>query len=177
MFVHTQRYDASVKTIQRWTVSTQRVLSLINISVLFWIWISCTSFAQQPEDQPDGPALSPSDALASFNVKSSMQWSLILSEPECRQPVMATFDTRGRLWVVQYLQYPEPAGIKAISRDNYWRVVYDRLPEPLEREFPVRIRLVSFNLPAIRIRLRQTSSVGSTLLRPFATRSRWGVGF
>ncbi len=47
-----------------------------------------------------------------------------------------TFDTRGRLWVVQYLQYPEPAGIKAISRDNYWRVVYDRLPEPPGKGVP-----------------------------------------
>jgi putative membrane-bound dehydrogenase-like protein len=47
-----------------------------------------------------------------------------------RQPVAIEFDTRGRLWVIQYLQYPNPAGLKRVRVDRYSRTVYDRVPEP-----------------------------------------------
>jgi len=96
-------------------------------------WLSCVAaqvWSQKPEDQPDGPALAPAAAANSFTVSSGLKWTQLLSEPTLRQPLFATFDARGRLWVVQYLQYPEPAGIKALSRDNFWRIVYDRLPKP-----------------------------------------------
>ncbi len=46
------------------------------------------------------------------------------------QPVTMTFDDKGRMWVIQYLQYPTPAGLKAIKVDQYLRTVYDRVPEP-----------------------------------------------
>src|SRR5688572_30210417 len=36
---------------------------------------------------------------------------LVASEPVIRQPIDLRFDERGRLWVVQYLQYPFPAGV------------------------------------------------------------------
>ena len=55
---------------------------------------------------------------------------LIAREPDIRQPVTMSFDERGRLWVVQYLQYPNPAGLKAVSVDQYLRTKYDRVPEP-----------------------------------------------
>ena len=41
-----------------------------------------------------------------------------------------SFDHKGRLWVVQYSQYPDPAGLKRLSRDKVWRVSYDRMPPP-----------------------------------------------
>jgi hypothetical protein len=41
-----------------------------------------------------------------------------------------SFDERGRMWVVQYRQYPNPAGLKMVSRDNFWRAVYDKVPPP-----------------------------------------------
>ena len=41
-----------------------------------------------------------------------------------------TFDDRGRMWVMQYLQYPNPAGLKPVKVDQYLRTVYDRVPEP-----------------------------------------------
>jgi putative membrane-bound dehydrogenase-like protein len=41
-----------------------------------------------------------------------------------------SFDDRGRMWVIQYLQYPTPAGLKAVKVDQYLRTVYDRMPEP-----------------------------------------------
>jgi putative membrane-bound dehydrogenase-like protein len=56
--------------------------------------------------------------------------SLVAAEPLVRQPVCIEFDDRGRLWVVQYVQYPNPAGLKRVKVDRYSRTVYDRVPEP-----------------------------------------------
>jgi putative heme-binding domain-containing protein len=47
--------------------------------------------------------------------------------------VSIEFDDRGRLWVLQYLQYPNPAGLKRVKVDRYSRTVYDRVPEPPPR--------------------------------------------
>jgi putative heme-binding domain-containing protein len=100
--------------------------------------------AQLPQDQPDGPALPPAAAAGSFQIAANLQFEQLLSEPTLRQPLFATFDPRGRLWVVQYLQYPEPAGIKALSRDNFWRIVYDRLPKPPGQDVPGADRITIF---------------------------------
>ena len=58
---------------------------------------------------------------------------LVAAEPLVRQPVAIDFDDRGRLWVMQYLQYPNPAGLKRVKVDRYSRTVYDRVPEPPPR--------------------------------------------
>src|SRR5262249_49720032 len=58
---------------------------------------------------------------------------LFAAEPIVRQPVAIEFDDRGRLWVIQYLQYPNLAGLKRVSVDRYSRTLYDRLPEPPPR--------------------------------------------
>jgi len=34
------------------------------------------------------------------------------------------------MWVLNYLQYPEPAGLKLLSKDQWWRAVYDKVPLP-----------------------------------------------
>ena len=83
---------------------------------------AATGFAQQKEDQPDGPALAPAESLKQFVASSGLQVTQLLAEPKVRQPLFATFDVDGRMWVVQYLQYPEPAGIKQLSRDNFWQI-------------------------------------------------------
>jgi len=51
---------------------------------------------------------------------------LLLQEPTVAQPVFLNFDERGRMWVVQYLQYPDPAGLTAVARDSVWRIIYDQ---------------------------------------------------
>ncbi len=79
------------------------------------------------------PALSPAESLKRFKVADGFQVKLVASEPLIRQPVTMTFDDRGRLWVIQYLQYPTPAGLKAVQVDQYLRTKYDRLPEPPPR--------------------------------------------
>jgi putative membrane-bound dehydrogenase-like protein len=72
----------------------------------------------------------PAEALKRMQVPDGFQVKLVASEPMIRQPVTMSFDDRGRLWVVQYLQYPNPAGLKPVKVDQYLRTVYDRVPEP-----------------------------------------------
>ena len=43
----------------------------------------------------------------------------------------STFDDRGRMWAIQYLQYPNPAGLKPVAGGPVPRApIYDRVPEP-----------------------------------------------
>src|SRR5437016_9011123 len=80
-----------------------------------------------------GDALSPKEALKHMKVAAGFEVKLVASEPEIRQPLSISFDDRGRMWVIQYLQYPAPAGLKAVSVDQYLRTKYDRVPEPPPR--------------------------------------------
>jgi putative heme-binding domain-containing protein len=85
----------------------------------------------QTKSEPNrSTPLSPAEAAKTFTVMDGLKWEQVLAEPTVRQPVHLSFDERGRLWVVQYLQYPAPAGLKLLSRDNYWRAVYDKVPLP-----------------------------------------------
>ena len=78
-------------------------------------------------------APSPQEALKRMRVAEGFEVKLVASEPDIRQPVTMSFDERGRIWVVQYLQYPNPAGLKAVSVDQFLRTKYDRVPEPPPR--------------------------------------------
>jgi hypothetical protein len=70
-----------------------------------------------------------------FTTPDDLRIELLLSEPEVRQPVNVSFDERGRMWVVQYLQYPAPAGLKMLSHDSFWRAQYDKVPPPPPHHF------------------------------------------
>jgi len=72
--------------------------------------------------------LSPIDATKGFQTAKGLRVDLALAEPQVRNPISVNFDERGRMWVVHYLQYPNPAGLKRLSRDIFWRVVYDKVP-------------------------------------------------
>jgi putative membrane-bound dehydrogenase-like protein len=72
----------------------------------------------------------PDKAAAKMTVPEGFRVELVASEPDVRQPVAIDFDERGRLWVMQYLQYPNPAGLKRVKVDRYSRTVYDKIPEP-----------------------------------------------
>ncbi len=84
----------------------------------------------------DHDALPPSEALKKFHVDEGLEIELVLSEPEIAQPLYMQFDGRGRLWVLEYRQYPNPAGLKVLSRDKYLRTVFDRLPRPPPHDTP-----------------------------------------
>jgi len=77
-----------------------------------------------------GPKLPPTDSLAKLKPAEDLRVELLLSEPLVAQPTHLSFDSRGRLWVAQYRQYPYPAGVKMLSRDKYYRAQYDRVPPP-----------------------------------------------
>src|SRR5262245_58527621 len=81
------------------------------------------------------PPLSPREALAGFKVQDGLAVDLVAAEPTVRQPLWLTFDERGRMWVVQYLQYPFPAGLKVLSYDQYIRARFDKVPPPPPRHF------------------------------------------
>src|SRR5262245_27547409 len=80
------------------------------------------------EVRPQGYA--PETAVRKMKVPDGFVARLVAAEPLVRQPGAIDFDDRGRLWVMQYLQYPNPAGLKRIKVDRYSRTVYDRVPEP-----------------------------------------------
>jgi putative membrane-bound dehydrogenase-like protein len=75
----------------------------------------------------------PEQALARMQVPEGFRVRLVAAEPLVRQPVTMSFDDRGRLWVIQYLQYPNPAGLKPVKVDQYLRTTYDRVPAPPPR--------------------------------------------
>jgi putative membrane-bound dehydrogenase-like protein len=77
-----------------------------------------------------GQGYSPDEAPRRMTLADGFRVSLVAGEPTVRQPVAIEFDERGRLWVIQYLQYPNPAGLKRVKVDRYSRTVYDRVPEP-----------------------------------------------
>ena len=86
---------------------TFRVLALLVACLIGPLWCSA-------EDKPkngttkstNGDAPSPDASLAAVKTPADLKVELVLAEPIVRQPVFINFDERGRLWVVQYLQYP-----------------------------------------------------------------------
>lgn len=78
--------------------------------------------------QGDEGALSPEESLRRMSAAQGLSVEVALADPEIGQPLSMKFDERGRLWVVQYLQYPNPAGLKMVSRDQHLRTVYDKVP-------------------------------------------------
>lgn len=79
------------------------------------------------DDTPPTPA---TEAVKQFDMREGFEIELMAAEPDVTQPLFATWDSRGRLWVVQYRQYQFPAGLKIISYDNHLRAVFDKVPEP-----------------------------------------------
>jgi putative membrane-bound dehydrogenase-like protein len=77
-----------------------------------------------------GQGFSPEESAKRMTVPDGFRVRLVASEPMIKQPVTMSFDDRGRLWVIQYLQYPHPEGLKPVAVDQYLRTVYDKVPEP-----------------------------------------------
>jgi putative membrane-bound dehydrogenase-like protein len=95
---------------------------MMRLSALLAILLSAVVAAAQ--------TLSPEEAVKRMKVADGFEVKIVAAEPMVRQPVSISFDDRGRVWVVQYLQYPAPAGLKPVKVDQFLRTVYDRVPEP-----------------------------------------------
>jgi putative membrane-bound dehydrogenase-like protein len=74
--------------------------------------------------------LSPEEAVKRMKLPEGFSARCVASEPMIRQPVGISFDAQGRLWVLQYLQYPNYAGLKQVKQDQYLRTIWDKVPEP-----------------------------------------------
>ncbi len=81
------------------------------------------------------PKPTPAEALAACKVGDGLALDIVAAEPMVRQPLNMHFDERGRMWVVQYLQYPFPAGLKVLKYDEYLRAVFDKVPPPPPNHF------------------------------------------
>ncbi|MGH7134475.1 MAG: PVC-type heme-binding CxxCH protein, partial [Pirellulales bacterium] len=81
------------------------------------------------------PAKKPTEALAALKTPDDLLVEQVLVEPDVRQPLFIDFDERGRMWVVQYIQYPYPAGLKILSEDKFLRATYDKVPPPPPNHF------------------------------------------
>ncbi len=77
-----------------------------------------------------GQGYPPEEAASRMTPAEGLEVQLVASEPAVRQPVAIEFDDRGRLWVVQYIQYPNPEDLQRVAVDRYSRTKYDRLPMP-----------------------------------------------
>lgn len=81
----------------------------------------------------DTPPTPPKEALAKFKHRSDVAIDLMVAEPDVEQPLYASWDSKGRMWVVQYRQYQFPAGLKIISYDQHLRAKFDKVPLPPPR--------------------------------------------
>jgi len=85
-------------------------------------------YVQRREGDTD--PLTPEEAAKRFVTPDDLSVQLVLSDPVIAQPLFMTWDERGRMWLAEYRQYPEPAGLTMLSRDVFLRSVYDKVPLP-----------------------------------------------
>lgn len=97
-------------------------------TVLFTASICLAQGTVPVEEAP--PPLKPNEAVRQFKVADGLEISLVVAEPQIAQPLSITFDDRGRMWVLQYRQFPNPNGLTPVKVDNWLRTKYDKLPEP-----------------------------------------------
>ena len=69
-------------------------------------------------------------SLAKFRLRDGLEMESVASEPAISQPLHLSWDSQGRMWVVQYRQYQFPAGLKVTRYDQHLRAVFDKVPEP-----------------------------------------------
>ena len=128
-----------------------RVVPLALVACTAWLAVVCAQPSAPPRFTPEmeefvknykpggqdfggqGKVLPPEEALKRMIAPEGFAIELVASEPVVRQPIDLRFDERGRMWVVQYIQYPFPAGLTVTSYDQYIRAEFDKLPPPPPR--------------------------------------------
>ena len=94
----------------------------------YLLWVGLCLLASGLPCRAEG--VSAEESVRQMKVADGFRVEVVAAEPLVRQPVAIEFDDRGRLWVIQYLQYPNPAGLERIKVDRYSRTKYDRVPKP-----------------------------------------------
>jgi putative membrane-bound dehydrogenase-like protein len=106
---------------------TARAIVIVALAVV--VTSNCWAQGTVPSEEAPRP-LSPADAVKQFKVADGLQIRLAVAEPQVSQPLSISFDDRGRMWVLQYRQFPNPNGLTPVKVDNWLRTKYDKLPEP-----------------------------------------------
>ncbi|MGV3485440.1 MAG: DUF7133 domain-containing protein [Planctomycetaceae bacterium] len=78
----------------------------------------------------DSQPTPPQESLKRFTLRDGFDIDLVAHEPEVSQPLFLSWDSRGRMWVVQSRPNQYPAGLKVVRFDQYLRAVFDKVPEP-----------------------------------------------
>lgn len=95
--------------------------------------------------QSDGSQPTPPEqAVRTFELADDMSIDLMASEPDISQPLFLSWDSRGRMWVVQYRQYQYPAGLKVVRYDHHLRAVFDKVPKPPPHHVEGKDRITVF---------------------------------
>ncbi|QDU00121.1 PVC-type heme-binding CxxCH protein [Gimesia aquarii] len=110
---------------------SHRLLFLLTISqIITTFTISQAAPPIPPPNNKGGEFFNPADSLKKFTVPQDLKIEQVLAEPHVKQPIFQNFDERGRMWVINYLQYPYPEGLRVLSKDKHLRAVYDKVPLP-----------------------------------------------
>ena len=96
-------------------------------SHLFFVLIALYLLLQA---QARGQDHSPEGSISKARPGDGLEVKLVAAEPLIRQPVSISFDSSGRMWVLEYLQYPNPAGLKPVTQDQFLRTKWDTVPKP-----------------------------------------------
>jgi putative heme-binding domain-containing protein len=95
-----------------------------------FLLLATVILATQVTSSLPGQGFPPDKAVSQMTLANGLEVRLVASEPEIRQPILVKVDDRGRLWTIQYLQYPNPAGLTRVKVDRWSRTIYDRIPKP-----------------------------------------------
>jgi len=68
--------------------------------------LQAQDFIPRKQNQPPGPPLSPTEALAKMQVPEGFHVELVASEPDLMNPVAMAFDDAGRIYVTESFEYP-----------------------------------------------------------------------
>jgi putative membrane-bound dehydrogenase-like protein len=101
-------------------------------------------FKGRGEIGDDSTPTAPDTAVSQFQTVDDLTMELVAAEPDVMQPLYISWDERGRMWVVQYLQYPFPAGLKVVKYDQYLRAVFDKVPPPPPNHFVGKDKITVF---------------------------------
>ena len=88
------------------------------------------SFEGKGVQADDSKPTPPGQVLSTFTKDEGVALDLVAHEPGISQPLFLSWDSRGRMWVVEYRQYQYPAGLKVVRFDQYLRAVFDKTPAP-----------------------------------------------
>src|SRR5262245_58484010 len=104
-----------------------RTIRTATLCACVWMlaaWLAISPAVAQPLVAPR-EALSPAEEQARFHLPPGFEIQLFASEPAIAKPMNFSFDSAGRLWLSDTLEYPYPAKPGTTPRDSV-KVLVDR---------------------------------------------------